>query len=418
MAQLRNIFKRAHAPGDTPTTYPLTAAQNEATLQQRGAALLSSAPLDTFVPYGYRTLDKCPEIQMAVDTIADVIGSMTIYLMTNTADGDRRIKNELSRKIDIEPCKFMTRSAFMHKIARDLVLCGDSYVLPHIDATTGYLDDLQPLSINRVSVIDDPSGYGYHIVYGGKRFEHDEILHFVLHPDDERPWKGRGTKFLLSDVAERVGQARKTSTALMKSPAPSLIVKVDGLTEDFKNKEGRAALRSQYIDSSENGVPWFIPCEAFEVEKVAPLNLNDLAVIDSIKLDKCTVAALVGVPAFLLGEGRYNKDEYNSFIKCRVLPIATAIVQELTLKLLTSSRMYLKFNPRSLYAYSLKEVADIAGPMVDRAVIDRNEARDWLAFVQRDGLSDLAILENYIPYDKIGDQKKLKEKEAGSNGTT
>ena len=45
--------------------------------------------------------------------------------------------------------------------------------------------------------------------------------------------------------------------------------------------------------------------------------------------------------------------------------------------------------------------------LVDRAIIDRNEARDALGYDPRDGLSELAILENYIPYSKIGEQKKL-----------
>jgi len=46
---------------------------------------------------------------------------------------------------------------------------------------------------------------------------------------------------------------------------------------------------------------------------------------------------------------------------------------------------------------------------VDRAIIDRNEARDALGYDPRDGLSELAILENYIPYAKIGEQKKLEQ---------
>ncbi len=47
--------------------------------------------------------------------------------------------------------------------------------------------------------------------------------------------------------------------------------------------------------------------------------------------------------------------------------------------------------------------------LVDRAIIDRNEARDALGYDPRDGLSELAILENYIPYAKIGEQKKLEQ---------
>ena len=74
---------------------------------------------------GYTSLSHCPEIVAAVGTIAQLVGSMTIYLMQNTDAGDVRVKNELSRKMDITPAKNMTRSTFVQWIVRTLYLEGN-----------------------------------------------------------------------------------------------------------------------------------------------------------------------------------------------------------------------------------------------------------------------------------------------------
>ena len=59
---------------------------------------------------GYTSLAHNPEIVAAVDTIARLIGSMTIHLMANTDAGDIRIKDGLSRKVDVDPARGMPRS--------------------------------------------------------------------------------------------------------------------------------------------------------------------------------------------------------------------------------------------------------------------------------------------------------------------
>ena len=297
---------------------------------------------------GYTALSHNPEICTAVDTIARLISSMTIHLMENTDSGDIRIKNELSAKVDINPNSYMTRSAFVHWIVKTMMLEGNGNAVVYPEFRRGYLKNLQPVPAAITSFI--PNGWGYKVIINGKEYEPDDVLHFVINPGSYYPWKGEGYRVALSDVANNLKQAAVTEKGFMSSKwKPSIIVKVDALTDEFSNAEGRKKLLQDYIATTEAGEPWMIPADQFSVEQVRPLTLSDLALADFVQLDKRTVAAILGVPPFVLGVGDFNRDAWNNFINTTIMPIARIIEQELTKKLLYSPSMFFRFNS---WAYS------------------------------------------------------------------
>lgn len=377
--------------------------------QKRSASsvwMVSPGTFSVLVGENYVRLSDCPEVRMCVDVYADLIGSMTLHLMQNTDKGDVRVKDGLAMKVDVNPNRYMTRKAFISHIVRVLLLEGDGNQVTFPEFTAGgLLENLAPLRPSAVSFLTTEGGY--EIRYGSQRFTPDEVLHFVLHPDPEQPWRGTGYRAALRDVVKGLKQAGATKQALLESPTPSIIVKVDGLTDEFASVEGRNKLAAQYLDSTENGKPWFIPSEAFAVEQVKPLTLNDLAISRNLEIDKRTAAGIFRVPAFLVGVGDFKKDEYNAFINHSIMPMAQAIQQELTRKLLYAPDRYWRFNPRSLYAYDIGEIIEAGGAMTDRAAMTRNEWRDWVGLGPREDMEEIVLLENYLPIDKLGDQKKL-----------
>lgn len=375
--------------------------------QKRASGWLTTADAyDTLCSSGYTSLDKNPEIFTACRKIAEMIASMTIYLMANTERGDIRVVNELSKQVDIYPSPWMTRKTWMEYIVMQMLLNGkgNAIVLPHTSG--GYLQELEPVSSTRVQY--EQNGRGYSVLIDGKRFSPDDLLHFVYNPDQIYPWLGRGLTVQLKEVADNLKQAAITKKGFMESKwKPSLIIKVDALTEEFASKEGRQKLLDEYIKTSSAGEPMMIPAEQFEVEQIKPLSLTDLAITDAVKMDKQTVAAILGVPAFLLGVGEYKAEEWNGFISNTIRPIAREIEQELTRKLLISPKMYWKFNMASLYSYDLQTTQTVFSELYVRGIVTGNEVRDKLSMEPKDGLDDLVILENYIPLGKIGDQAKL-----------
>ena len=362
---------------------------------------------DICVP-GYTRLSDNPEIQTACLRIAELIGSMTIYLMRSTDQGEERVKNELSRVLDITPERHMVRSQWLIANVMNMLLYGqgNAICVPH--TYQGFLQSMEPITADRVSLVPDGiSMRDYWVQIDGVPRNPDDLMHFVYNPDPRYLWKGQGVTVTLRDIAKNLRQAQKTENAFMASEwKPSIIVKVDALADEFSSPEGRQKLLESYVKPSTPGQPWLIPAEQFQVEQIRPLSLADIAIKDTVEMDKKTVAAVVGVPAFLLGVGEFRRDEYNNFVQTKIRAIAQTIQQEMTRCLITSPDYFIRLNYYSLLDYDLAGLSNLLLAGADRGFVNGDEWRDRMHLPPA-GLKEYKVLENYIPYDQSGNQKKL-----------
>lgn len=373
---------------------------------------LSSDPeenANVITSHGYRTLDSCPEIRAGVQCIAELIASIPIHLIANGKKGDERIVNALSRRIDIEPNRWQTRTTWMQGILIDMLIYGNAVVIPQTDG--GLLGDMIKLPHWSTGFIRD--GLGYAVTVSGQRFDPADVLHFIYGPDADEPWRGVGLRVTVRDIVDNLAQAQATTKEFMHSKFhPSLIVSVDSSAEELSSPEGRKMLIQKYASETASGMPWMIPAEMLKVEQVKPMSLRDLAISETTTLDKQAVAAILGVPAFVLGVGPFSRDEWNAFIQRKIVPLCKSITQELTKKLIISEKWYFRANVSSLYSYDVQALGNLLGNLWDRGIVNGDEVRERLNMgLNPAGLTEFKALENYIPVDKAGDQKKLKQED-------
>ena len=363
-------------------------------------------------PAGYHRLDDAPEVAAAVWWISDMVSSMTIQLMQNGPSGDTRIKNDLARTVDVAPWSLGTRQTLIGWIVSTMLLTGNAFVLPVTER--GRLQDLVPMPEATAQL--RPDGEPYEVVWKGVAFAPDEVLHFALRPDLRKPWRGVGLQVQLQQVVDSIFQTAATKAAYMSSEyKPPIIVAVNS-DSDLADEDKRQAFIDAYLKRADPSAPLVIPADLINVSQVKPLSLTDLAVKDGIELDKKDVAAIVGVPGYVVGVGEFDKDEHNAFVRTKLMYIVEILKQELTKKLLLAPDLYFRFNARSLYAYDLQELAGISRENYVRGLMTGNEARNWMGLPPLEGLDELVILENFIPAGMIGEQSKLKPTKEVNDG--
>lgn len=363
------------------------------------------------LPSGYTRISDNQEVRKCIHKIADLVSLMTIMLLSNAENGDIRIKNELSKKLDIYPSKIMTRKNFIYRIVTQLLNSGNSVVVPLLDRN-GLFTDFKILETGRITY-HSQNNYDYAIHYGGNSLQPDEVLHFKVCPDEDMPYIGTGYANMVKSSIETLLQSTATKTGFLKSEwKPSLIMSVAGDIEELADETMRRKTLDSYLKTTQAGEPWVIPAGEIDIKEVRPLTLNDLAIQDSIQLDIKSIASAFGVPSFMVGVGEFNKEEYNNFISTTILSVATEIQQEMTRKLLYSSDLYFKLNQKSLMQYNLSEKREFIKDMIGTGLLNRNEGRNEFDYspVDDPAMNEYYLLENYIPVDKMGDQKKLNNK--------
>lgn len=357
---------------------------------------------------GYMPLHKHPDVKVCIKKIADLVSSMPIYQMQNAGGiGNVRLVDGLSRKVDIDPNPYLTRKTLIYKCVEELLIYGNSFLLPVYDRQ-GLLQELKPIE-NRTVSLNPLNDGGYVAKISNTDFASDEIINFVNNPSYDYPWQGRSYRVQLADVLRNIKQSGDIkSDFYTKHYRPGLIFFFNGDSDVFDSEEKRDEVFKKWI-KSKPGQPYAFPEGLIDIKTFQNMSLSDIAINESVELDKRFVAALIGVPAFFLGIGDYDEKEYNNFIDTTIRPIAEILQQELTKKLLLAKDRFFKFNINSLKAFDMDSRLSSMYEGKAMGVFNADEVR-VVAGYEPTGLPEMTeynMLENYIPVKDASKQKKL-----------
>ena len=369
--------------------------------------MLNNNDFAALIGKGYKRLDENVDVKTCVHRIAELISSMTLFLMQNTERGDIRVKNGLSRKLDVDPWSYGTRKTLYYKVVEDLLFTGNSILLPRFDSE-GLLLELMPVDQGDITYQGTEDG-GYYVVYKGKVYQDDEIVHFVYNPAIGKPWLGESFSVYLSEILANLkdSQAIK-SDFYTKHFKPNIIFTIEADSELMQSAEGRREIYEKWLDTPA-GFPYMLPGQMIQAQVVQPMSLQSIAINESVELDKRTIANMFGVPPFMLGQGAYHIAEYNAFIDAIIAPMAQGIAQELTRKLILSPEMYIKFNLQSIRAFAVEQRLQALYQGRALGIFSANEIRVAAGYepLDEETMDEFTMLENYLPTQDLGKQKKL-----------
>jgi HK97 family phage portal protein len=156
----------------------------------------------------------------------------------------------------------------------------------------------------------------------------------------------------------------------------------------------------------------YLPNSFDSIEQLKPFNFEDLAIDKNIVIDKTIIANYFGVPASIIGIKEYNDKEYDNFINTTIKYYCHLIEQELNNKLFKSDNYKLEFNIYQLYSsYYSNNLVDAVTKLAGKPLFTINELRGMMGFdrLENKQCDEIIALENYIPLDAIGKQKKINE---------
>ena len=286
-------------------------------------------------------------VQQALKCIVDEMKKLMPTHVRYKGNDPVPVRSTVQDVLDM-PNDLMTTSEFLEKICWLLLMNYNAFIIPTyytwIDDKTGaerrYYEALYPINPTQVDFIEDASGRLFVTFWFWNGYTttipYDDVIHIRYNfsvnqymggnmmgqPDHEALL---GTLQLNNNLLQGVARAMNASYAV------NGIVKYNTLLDDGKTEAALKELENKLRNSESGFLPLDLKAEFTPLErKIALVDKPTLEFIDSKILRNW------GVPLAIL-TGDYTKEQYEAFYQKTLEPLALAISQAFTKKLLIES---------------------------------------------------------------------------------
>ena len=338
----------------------------------------------------YTPLLKNDAVYSCINYIAKLVASLSIkqyeYMETG---GKVSIYDGITRKLNDTPNEKQTRYAFIYELVSTILADGVAYAIMIPQTVT--VEGEKKLGIGEIILVDGVGFDGENYIVDNQIIEPKDIMVFESSTIDVTMGS------LLKSILNNLKLADETKSVFYGGAyMPNLIFKMNSESDIWSeeertfNDEGAPIITQPIVQKiidrffkPKKGDPMLIPDQLFDVEQVKPLSLKDIAINESVQLDKKRISSIFGVSAYVVGEGTFNKDEFQHDVITTITPLCVMIEKEITRKILKSPMRAFSFNVDSLLRGNVAERTALYTSLTNASAIKTNEIRereglDWI----------------------------------------
>lgn len=353
------------------------------------------------------TVQTIPAVKSALDTITRTVGTLPIVLYKideNNAPVEIKGDNRVSM-LNADTNDVLTGTAYKEKIAKDLVLYGQSVtVMGRPTQNTNKVDGLYPLDTERLLVdVYTNNGYEYYpeFQYNALNASYimpvENTINMITNSDDGIT--GQGVLKFGSDILQLALTQYQYEYNLLHSGAmPSGVLQFDKKINKEALEQARANFNQAYSGYANRGSVIVLEGGAQYTPVQIDPNRLQLDVSKSDMLGQ--IARLFNIPETMINAkaNKYNSNEQNNiqFFQFCLKPILDAISSAFNKYLLLEKEKkagyYFDFNTDSIFLNTLDEKANSYTKLFNEGVMTFNETRNKL------GLSNSNVGDDFIKF--------------------